>query len=344
MSDNGKRHRQILGVEGGPMMRSSPYRSIWVLPQDHDRFPDTSSFELLGAIQTLDSSDVEGDGGLQTKGASDNGSLFRSMNALFIHDLDQPYDVDGSAHLLTPARFPEYEDQRLDGKLVQAVQAVGLVLGCQPLTVGQAVALLGGETMRLLLAGANVFTLIERFWTDPSASESVWRHSLRTASLAGLIAKHEQVDRQTVLHACSAGIVHDIGILVLATLEPDRYEKVRIRALKQNRSLASVEKEVFRVSHQTVGASLLQRMHVPSPIVEAVAYHDEPFRSLVPECTAVTAVYAANVLDGGGWAHDSDGVPSPWAMEYLASRGLASRWPTWREYLRGLDERAFWRV
>ena len=118
--------------------------------------------------------------------------------------------------------------------------------------------------------------------------------------------------------------------------------KVIVRAQKQNRSLASVEEEVFGVAHHTVGASLLERMHLPAPIIEAVAFHDEPSRSLEPGCSAVTAVYAANILDGGGWAHDSDGVPTPGPMEYLAARGLAGRWPHWRDYAMRIEEREFW--
>ena len=231
------------------------------------------------------------------------------------------------------------KDQRVEVKLYQAMQAVGRVLGCCPLTAEQGVAWFGRETMELLLSGAKVFALVEQVWVDPSACESLWQHSLRTASLAGMIAKDEQADRDTVLNACTAGVLHDIGLLVLATLESDRYEKVMLRAQKQDRSLASLEEEVFSASHHSIGATWLQQMGVSSPIVEAVEYHDEPFLSLAPGFTPVTAVYAANVLDGGGWPQDGDGVPSEWAMEYLDARRLAGCWPKWREYSMRLQER-----
>ena len=226
--------------------------------------------------------------------------------------------------------FPHHQDS--NAKLDEAVEAIGLVLGYPQLTRDQGLALLGAETMEFLLMGAILFSLSEQSGIDPSATESLWLHSLRTASLAGYIANHEQAGRETVLHAYIGGVFHDIGLLVLAMLESDRYPYVIDRAQKQDRTLASVEEEVFDRSHPAVGASLLQKMELPHQVVEAVAYHDEPFRASGQEFSAVTGVYAANILDGGGWPQDGDGVPSIWGMEYLASHELADRWPIWRQY------------
>ena len=297
MSKEFKQERRILCVDDCSVLPAPHSRSIWPLPEDQTCLSDSSSFELLGTIQKLDSSSLQ-------------------------HSADQ--------HSIT--------------KLHQAVQVVGLVLGYHPLTVDQGLTMLGTETMGTLSVAANMFSLSEQSGIDRSASESLWQHSLRTASLAGHIAKHEQAGRETVLHACIAGIFHDIGLLVLVMLESDRYEKVIVRAQKQNRSLASVEEEVFNRTHHTVGGSLLQKMKFPDPIVEAVAYHDEPFQSSAQQFSALTAVYAANILDGGGWPQDSDGMPSAWEMEYLASHGLADRWPIWREYSLPCQEWEQWRV
>ena len=304
MSEEFKHERRILCVDDCSVLRGPHSRSIWLLPEDQAYLSDSSSFELLGTIQKLNSW-FEGQG----------------------------------AFSLLPAA-----DQYSTTKLHQAVRAIGLALGYPPLTVDQGLTMLGTETMGTLSVAANMFSFSEQSGIDCSASESLWQHSLRTASLAGRIAKHEQASMETVLHGCLAGIFHDIGLLVLVMVESDRYESVMARAQKQNRSLASVEEEVLSRSHHTVGTSLLQKMKFPDPIVEAVAYHDEPFQSSAQEFSAVTAVYAANILDGGGWPQDSDGVPSACEMEYLASHGLADRWPIWREYSMSCQAREPWRV
>ena len=304
MSHEFNQERRILCVEGGSVLPASDSRSIWPLAEPPTCLSEWSSFELLGTIQNVDS--------------------WREGPGAF-----------------SPGRSVE---QHAITRLRQAVRAIGHVVGHRPLTIDQGLTLLGTETMEWLSMAASMFSLSDRSGIDPSASESLWLHSLRTASLAGSIATHEQAGRETVLHAYLGGLFHDIGMLVLAMLEPDRYQTVIVRAQKQNRSLALVEEEVLKRSHPTVGASLLRKMNLPYPVVEAVAYHDEPFRVSGQEFSAVTGVYAANMLDGGGWPQDGDGVPSTGGMEYLASHEWADRWPIWREYVIPHQRWEPWRV
>ena len=94
-----------------------------------------------------------------------------------------------------------------------------------------------------------------------------------------------------------------------------------------------MERALLGSSHDEIGASLLRRWGVGEPIVEAVAYHDEPFRSSEAGFRSVTAVYAANVLDGGGYSQDGDGSPSEQTLDYLAEQGLSGCWPKWQKWV-----------
>ena len=87
-----------------------------------------------------------------------------------------------------------------------AVQAIGHVLGNHPLNIDRrACAIRNGNHGIPVDGGEYIFARVNQSGIDPSASESLWLHSLRTASLAGNIASHEQADRDTVLHAFLGG-------------------------------------------------------------------------------------------------------------------------------------------
>lgn len=154
---------------------------------------------------------------------------------------------------------------------------------------------------------------------------------MRTGSLAGFLAKDEQCDVSVIAQSCLAGFSHDIGLAILAvSLDVSRYVNVMACARRRNVSLAEAELLELGVSHEIVGAEYLQRQKFPKTVIDAVSFHDEPLGSVLAELTPTIAVYAANILDGGGWPQDSDGVPSDRAMEYLSRSGFVDPWVKWR--------------
>jgi HD-like signal output (HDOD) protein len=96
--------------------------------------------------------------------------------------------------------------------------------------------------------------------------------------------------------ACTAGLLHDIGALVLLHAAPPDY----VRALERKKELrgdsAAAEREIFGVTHAEVGAYLLGLWGIPFPIVEAVAFHHRP-NEVAPESRPlVAAVHIASGL------------------------------------------------
>ena len=300
-----KQERRILCVDNCSLLPAPHSRSIWPLPDDQTCFADSSSFELLGTIQKLD-------------------SLFEGQGDF---------------------SMPESADQHSNTKLHQAVQAVGLVLGYHPLTVDQGLTLLGTDTIGTLSVAANMFSLCEQSGIGRSASKSLWQHSLRTAWLAGHIAKHEQAGRETVLHGSIAGIFHDIGLLVLVMLESDRYEgrhcsgteTESITGFGRGRGIESFSsfcRSVLAPENEVSGSKLLrQLLFMMSPFGHQLRSSRPLQGSMLPISWMVAAglrIVMEFLLPGG--------------MDYLASHGLADRWPIWREYSMPFQEREQWRV
>jgi HD-like signal output (HDOD) protein len=118
------------------------------------------------------------------------------------------------------------------------------------------------------------------------------QHSMLTAILAKKIVGNPQLADA----AFTAGLLHDIGALVLLYAAPPDYVRSLDRKKELNGDGAAAEREIFGVTHAEVGAYLLGLWGIPFPIVEAVAFHHRP-NEVAPESRAlVGAIHIASGL------------------------------------------------
>jgi HD-like signal output (HDOD) protein len=114
--------------------------------------------------------------------------------------------------------------------------------------------------------------------------------------LTGLLAKKIVGNPQLAEAAFTAGLLHDIGALVLLHAAPPDYIRALDRKKELNGNGAAAEREIFGVTHAEVGAYLLGLWGIPFPIVEAVAFHHRP-NEVPPESRPlVAAVHIASGL------------------------------------------------
>jgi HD-like signal output (HDOD) protein len=96
--------------------------------------------------------------------------------------------------------------------------------------------------------------------------------------------------------AFTAGLLHDIGALVLLHAAPPDYVRALERKKENGGDSAAAEREIFGVTHAEVGAYLLGLWGIPFPIVEAVAFHHRP-NEVAPESRPlVAAIHIASGL------------------------------------------------
>ena len=69
-----------------------------------------------------------------------------------------------------------------------------------------------------------------------------------------------------------AGLLHDLGGLVLLTNQPGDYQAL-LRAAPDEASLVELEREAFGMGHDELGAHVLSLWGIPDAIVDAVASH-----------------------------------------------------------------------
>ncbi|MRR51126.1 MAG: HDOD domain-containing protein [Rhodocyclaceae bacterium] len=159
-------------------------------------------------------------------------------------------------------------------------------------SVRQAVLLLGLDRVRGITLATSI---IDRF--RPAShydAQHLWLHSVGVAVCSQAVAQHAELDADM---AYAAGLLHDIGQLLLFAVVPQQYE-VALR-LKRERDICIVdaEREVLGIDHALVGGALARHWRLPVPIVDAIAAHHAG--ETVPETEIGDAVHVGEVLSHG---------------------------------------------
>jgi len=191
-----------------------------------------------------------------------------------------------------------------------------------------AVARLGSDILRHLVLAADTLrsfepaTAIHGFDID-----DFQRHS----HLVGTIAERVGGAGLQAHVLYKAGLLHDVGKLVLADRAPDQFGQAQKIARAEGRPSHQVEEEMFGVSHAEIGAYLLGLWGLPPAIVEAVAHHHHPERASDDQRPAAAALYLADYLarlpEAPGITRGSEAPDA----HIVALLGGPAMWSTWTE-------------
>jgi HD-like signal output (HDOD) protein len=226
------------------------------------------------------------------------------------------------------------KDMAMLSKILQVVNSAYFGLRRTISSPAHALSLLGLDRVKGLVLTVKLFEQCAQTGPLPVPLEQLWRHGITTAVGARAIAKSEGAGSLAVENAFMAGLLHDIGLLVLNTNFPDRYREV-FRLIKEDgRQVLQAEREVFGATHADVGAYLLGIWGLHEVIVEAVTFHHEPGMAQQNNLRVLAAVHVANALDEEGDVAVTGGIASAIATEYLMAGNLDDRLPAWRETYR----------
>ncbi|HKN87833.1 MAG TPA: response regulator [Nitrospiraceae bacterium] len=226
------------------------------------------------------------------------------------------------------------KDMAMLSKILQVVNSAYFGLRRTISSPAHALSLLGLDRVKGLVLTVKLFEQCTQTGPLPVSLEQLWKHGLATAVSARAIAQLEGAGSLAVEHAFMAGLLHDIGLLVLNTNCPDRYWEV-FRLIKEDgRQSPIAEREVFGATHADVGAYLLGIWGLHEVIVEAVAFHHEPKPNQQNHGGVPAAVHVANALDEERDPAVTGGTATEISAEYVATRDSEGRIQAWREIYR----------
>jgi len=222
-------------------------------------------------------------------------------------------------------------DPSMTAKILQLVNSAFFGIARRVSNPTEAVQFLGVGRVRSLVLSLHVFSCFEKVHAKNFSIERVWKHSLATGLVAQKIARMQRVDRAVVDETYVAGMLHDIGKVMLASSMPDEYEKAVNLAASEKLPLVEAEREIFGVTHAQVGAYLLGLWGLPITIVEAIAFHHHPQESAIKAFSPLTAVHAASALERQISEPESNPVELEIDTDYLSEIGLENQLESWRE-------------
>ena len=194
----------------------------------------------------------------------------------------------------------------------------------------QAVESLGLDAVRALVTALRFLAEHSHLKPGYLSIDQIWQHSTNVAQIARDLVLFETKDRALASQALAAGLLHDLGKVVLVTNFADLYGRVYSLARKQPVPLWEIEKEMFGATHGEVGACLVGMWNMPGPIVEATAMHHEPPLGEGDQLTPLAAVHIANVLEHQLRPSDECRVAPVINTAFLNQLGLLQRLPIWR--------------
>ena len=182
-------------------------------------------------------------------------------------------------------------DPALTTKILRIVNSPFYGLSRSVTTLPQAVVTLGMRAVSSLALSTSVYDLTGK-WQSTVNRMRFWRHSLETAIACRNIA--EAVRYPRIDEAFVAGLLHDIGILVLEKSFSEKYKSVW-RQVESGGSLVELEDGAWGTNHARVGQFLLEQWNIPAVICEAVGQHHNHFP---PDATEPDFVLPQIVLLG----------------------------------------------
>jgi len=223
------------------------------------------------------------------------------------------------------------EDMAMTAKILKLVNSAFFGLRRQVSSPVEAANYLGLDTIRSLVLSINAFSQFESLPLGKFSIEALWSHSLNTAATAKAIAQVQDDDPKLADEAFIAGMLHDIGKLVMAANFTDQFNRALKLIWEQKLDPIAAEQEIFAATHADVGGYLLGLWGLPVPVVEAIALHHSPAKTLQKCFSPLTAVHAAN-----GIIHEREaaGESNPLVRidsDYLTALGLTEQLNNWRK-------------
>ena len=223
------------------------------------------------------------------------------------------------------------KDMAMMTKLLQVTNSACFGLPRKISDPVEAVGILGFETVKSMVITLKLLSQYDKVRPVYFSIDRLWRHSTEVARLSRMLAFAQEDDPALAESAFTAGLMHDLGKLVLASNFDEQYSGAQALARHQQIPLWEVEKQIFGASHGEIGAYLLGLWGMPLDLVEAAALHHNPSRCLAKRFTPLTAVHVANALLYEARPDKEGFVPAQIDEAYLAELGLSARLPHWRK-------------
>ena len=208
------------------------------------------------------------------------------------------------------------QDVVVAAKLLQIVNSAHFGIRHKVVSITEAVQLVGIEAVRGLVLGLQAFASYRDHPGKKAPPAQMWDHSLRTALLARRIARAQRFSYQTADRAFLAGLLHDVGRIVIDANAPEERAEINEFAKRFGFSIAEAEKRRFGATHGEIGGYLLALWGIDDEVVKIVQHQESIPSFQGNEPAALAALHVAH------FAEMNDPQAFPLNVEALTQLGF----------------------
>jgi len=164
-------------------------------------------------------------------------------------------------------------DPALTAKTLRLANAPAFGLQARVATIQQAVTFLGFQATRNLITTAAITGCFPAGRCPGFDDKAFWRHASASAICARALARRMRFNQDI---AFTAGLLHDVGQLVLASSQPAAYGAVLAWRKQQGCSLLQAERAVLGIDHVDAGVALASHWQFSDTLRQAIVRHHDP--------------------------------------------------------------------
>lgn len=194
-------------------------------------------------------------------------------------------------------------DQALTAKTLRLANSSLYGLQVKVTTIQQAITYLGFQTTRNLITAAAITGCFAEGHCPGFDHKAFWRHSIATAACAKVLARQMRFNQD---YAFTAGLLHDIGRLVLVSCFPAQYAEAIAYRDAHDSFMLDAERTVLGVDHVDAGLALAEHWNFSDTMRLAIGGHHDPEAPGAGFLAAIIHVADAIVhaLDLSQYEHD----------------------------------------
>jgi HD-like signal output (HDOD) protein len=224
------------------------------------------------------------------------------------------------------------KDPGMATKILQLANSAFIGVHGRVSSLRQAVSLIGVETVRTLSLSIHVFSQFDKNSAIAVHLPPLWEHSVCVAAIAQRIAAQETGSKPMAEECFAAGLLHDMGKVILFAEKPKEYGEVLSKTGCDGGRIETREIEALGYSHAQLGGYLMSVWGLPTSLVQAVAFHHRPSEAIDIQFSPLTAVHCADAISKAAETAQS-GEDIPIDRQYLDGLGLAGKEGEWLGFL-----------
>lgn len=207
------------------------------------------------------------------------------------------------------------QDPALTARLLRIANSPLYGLTTPVETIARAIAVIGTWELLDLVLSTSIVSAFSSIQTSRFDIHGFWRHSVYTATVARLLARRGPAQHERLF---VAGLLHDIGLLILAQRFPERSGDWMSGGPDHGEGLARLEVETLGFDHGLLARTMLEQWHLSEQILEPVACHHDAGRAENDPILAATLQIADMACSG-----ETTAIPSQlWTLSGIDPSAL----------------------